>query len=146
MLARMHIEHEVDQRSFESGAQTDVNSKSCAGDLRRTLHVEDAEFRPQIPMRFRLEVERARLPPAADLDVVLFRLPDRHGFVRRVRNARELFPERLVELSHTFVEFGDPFAGLADLRLPRGRVLTGLASRRNFLWPDCGQPSVARSR
>ena len=110
MLSRMHIEHEIDQRSFESGAQTDVNSKSCASDLCRTLHVEDAEFRPQIPMRFRLKFERTRLSPPADLDVVLFRLPNRHGFVRRVRNARELFPKRIVKLSYPFIEFGDPFA------------------------------------
>ena len=38
---------------------------------RRALEIEDAERRPEVPVRLRLEVERARLAVAADFRVVL---------------------------------------------------------------------------
>ena len=59
--------------------------KARAGNLRRALEIEDAERRAEIPVRLRLEVERARLADAAHFDVVGRARADRHARVRQVR-------------------------------------------------------------
>ena len=53
------------------------------------LEVEDAERRPEVPVRLRLEVERARLAVPAHLDVVGGALAHRHAGVRQVRQHQQ---------------------------------------------------------
>ena len=53
--------------------------------LRAALEIDDAERRPEIPMRLRREGERSRRAVATNFDVVLGALADRHGRVRDVR-------------------------------------------------------------
>ena len=60
VLARVQVEHEVDQRAREPRAGAAQHREPRAGDLRAALEVDDAERRPEIPVRLRLEVERAR--------------------------------------------------------------------------------------
>ena len=45
VVLRMHIQHEIDQRAFQFRAQAHVNGKPRAGDLRRAIEIEDAQFR-----------------------------------------------------------------------------------------------------
>ena len=56
---------------------------------RRALEVEDAERRPQVPVRLRLEVERRRLAVAAHFEVVGRALAHRHARVRQVRQRHQ---------------------------------------------------------
>ena len=43
VLARVHVEHEVDERAFESRAGAVQDRKPCGSNLRRTLEIEYAE-------------------------------------------------------------------------------------------------------
>ena len=79
VLARVQIEHEVDERAREPRAGAAQHGEPRAGDLGGALEVDDAERRPEIPVRLRLEVERARLAVAPHFDVVRGALADRHA-------------------------------------------------------------------
>ncbi len=99
VLARVDIQHEVDERPLQLRAHAPVDGKSRAGDFGGTLQVQDAQLRAQVPMRFGFEIELARLAPAADFDVVLGALADRHRFVRNIGNAGQQSPKRFIESS-----------------------------------------------
>src|SRR5689334_24981417 len=43
MLASLHIEHEIDQRAFESRPRAVQNCKTCRRDLGSVFEIEDAE-------------------------------------------------------------------------------------------------------
>jgi hypothetical protein len=51
----VQVEHEVDQRSLESGAGAEVDGESSPGQLGRSVEIEDAELRADFPMRPRCE-------------------------------------------------------------------------------------------
>ena len=76
MLARVQVEHEVDQRARQPGPSTEQDREPRAGHLRRPLEVENAERRTEIPVRLRLEIERAAVTPRAHNDVVCFAFAD----------------------------------------------------------------------
>ena len=84
MLARVQIEHEVDQRPREPRAGAAQHRKPRAGDARGPLEVDDAERGAQIPVRLRREVERPRLADTPHLDVVGRARACRHAFVREI--------------------------------------------------------------
>src|SRR5687767_10599565 len=77
----MQGQHEVDQRTFELRASAQEHRETGTGNLRRALEIEDAEGSAEIPMRFRLEIEGARLAPRPHDDVVFGALPGRHAVV-----------------------------------------------------------------
>ena len=89
MLARVQIEHEVDQRARQPRAGAAQHREAGAGNLRGALEIENAERGAEIPVRLRLEVERARLAVRAGLPVVCGALADRHARVRQVRQHQE---------------------------------------------------------
>ena len=122
VLARVDVEHEVDQRAFQLRAQAPVEGEARAGDLGGALEIEDAEFGAEIPVRLGLEIELRGLAPAAHFDVVGFGAAHRHGFVRDVGNAGEQFLELLVHGFHLLVERGDLLGDGADFLLPLGGV------------------------
>ena len=62
VLARMHVEHEVDQRAFQLARPAPINGEPRAGDLGGAFQIQDAQLRAQIPMRLGFEIELARLP------------------------------------------------------------------------------------
>ena len=70
MLARVQIEHEIDERAREPRTGAEQQREARAGDLRRALEVEDAECRPEVPVCSRGEVERRRIADATHLDVL----------------------------------------------------------------------------
>jgi hypothetical protein len=84
VVARVQIQHEVDQRSLEACAQTGQTREARAGDLRRALEVENAKCGPELPVRPRLEVERSRLAVAPHLDVVRRARAGWHAFMRQI--------------------------------------------------------------
>ena len=68
------------RRALEGGAHPPQHREAGAGDLGGALEVEDAERRPQVPVRLGLEVEATRLAPGP-LDAV-------RGLVRTHRHRR----------------------------------------------------------
>jgi hypothetical protein len=85
----MKIEHEVDQRPFETCADTPINSEASPRHFGSTLHVQNVQLRSEIPVRFRLESEFARRSPTPHFDIVPFVFPNRHAVVGQVRNVRQ---------------------------------------------------------
>jgi hypothetical protein len=90
VLARVQVEHEVDERPRQSRAGPEQEREARACDLRRTLEVEDAECGTEIPVRLGLEVEGPRLAHPADLGLSSALRPTgteawgRFGTVRRI--------------------------------------------------------------
>ena len=97
VLARVDVEHEVDEGALEARADAPVDGEAGAGDFGGTLEIQDAEFGAKIPVGFGLEIELARLAAAADLHVVIGTAADGHGFMRQVRDAGEEIAELIVE-------------------------------------------------
>ena len=119
VLARVHVEHEVDQRALQLRAQAPVHREPRAGDLGRALQIEDAELRPQVPVRLWVRNRtRAACPSGAPRRCPFGCLPtgtDSCGiFGMPASSCAELLVERLDLL----VERGDPVADVADLLLP----------------------------
>src|SRR5262249_7916360 len=61
VFACVEIEHEIDQRAFESRARAAQNGEARAGHPRRALEIDDAERRAELPVRLGIEVEWPRL-------------------------------------------------------------------------------------
>ncbi len=103
MLARVQIEHEVGQRTFELRAQVPINCKARAGELHRAFQIQNAQFRSQIPMRLGSEIELRRRPPASHFHVLFCAVAHGHAGVRKVRNARENVLQANVEIGGSFL-------------------------------------------
>src|SRR4029077_20578821 len=100
-----------------------VDSEARARDFSRAFEVQNAQFRAQIPMRFRSEGKRGRRAPAANFYVVLGALARRNRLVRSVRHAREKLAVAIVYPLCFFIQCGDPLTGFATLLLPLCSVL-----------------------
>jgi hypothetical protein len=68
-------QHEVDERARELRAVADQHGKPRGGPPSSPFEVDDAERRPEIPVRLRREGERPRSAAAMNLDVVVAALP-----------------------------------------------------------------------
>ena len=84
MLARVDVEHEADEGAGEPGPFAQEYGEARARHARRALEVEDAQRRPEIPVRLGFEVENAWRAPAPHLDVVLGAGAFGHARMRRV--------------------------------------------------------------
>jgi len=82
MLLAVQIEHELDQRPFQSRPVTDQHDEACAGDFRCTLEVENAQRRPEVRVILGLEFEVRHRPHDALDTVVLLAGSDRDALVR----------------------------------------------------------------
>src|SRR5437773_888548 len=84
VLARVEVEHPGDERALEARARAAQHVEARAGDLDAALEVDDAELRPQVPVRERREIEAARLAHAAHDHVRGLVGTDGHVGVRQV--------------------------------------------------------------
>ena len=124
------VEKEVDDRAFEPGAEPFIEMEARAGDFGGGLRVEDAEVGADVPVGLRVEVERSRLAPAADLDVFAVVLADRRRVARNVRDLQQQLSllllkrvefvfvslDRFLDLVHFLHDLADVAAALFDLR------------------------------
>ncbi len=102
VLARLDVEHELRERAVQAREPAAQEREARARELRGRLEVEQAEALAEVRVILHREVERARRPPAADLDVVVGRPAD---WRRRVREVRQ--PEQEVaQLRLHAVELG----------------------------------------
>ena len=117
----MHVEHEIDQRALQLGAQVPIEGETRAGDFGGALQIKDAEFGAQIPMGFGLEIEARRIADAADLDVIGRIFAYRDGFVRNIGNAGQEILKFRVHGFHLLIQRGDLGFQSTDLfLLPAG--------------------------
>ena len=66
VLARMHVEHEVDEGALQFGAHVPIEREARAGNFGGAFQVEDAQVLAQVPVGLGFEIERGRRAPAAD--------------------------------------------------------------------------------
>ncbi len=104
MLARVHIEEEVDQRPLQLRAHAPIDGEARARDFGGAFQVENVQLRAQIPVSLGFEIECWRLPPTADLDVVLRGFSHRHRLVRNIGDAGQQGAERFVQSLYPFIE------------------------------------------
>src|SRR4030095_11335345 len=90
VLFGVQVEHEIDQRSRESGAGTDKCRKARGGDLRSSLEVDDAKRGAEIPVRLRGESKRPWFAAASYFDIARCARPYGYARVRHVRNRQEV--------------------------------------------------------
>ncbi len=130
MLAGVHVEHEVDEGALQFGAHVPIQGEAGAGDFGGAFQVQDAEFRPQVPMRFGGEIVGAGLAHAAHFHVVVGVLAHRHGFVRDVGDAGQQILKLGVDALHLLVQGCDLRLQHADL-LPLCRSVLALPQQRS---------------
>jgi len=133
VLARVQIEHEVDQRAPEAGAGAHQHGEACAGHARGAFEIKNAERFAQFPVRFRREVEHARRAPHAHFGILGRALPHRHAFVRQIRERQQ---ERVALRLHRVqrrVEFLDLRGARLVLSENRSRIATFLLRLRHLL-------------
>ena len=114
MLSGVHIEHEVDESALELRAQAPIHRETCARDLGGAFQIENAEFRSEIPVWLGFEIELARLPPAANLDVFVRALADGHDLVRQVRDTGRQALEFVLRVRRLLVQDADAVADFAN--------------------------------
>src|SRR5581483_5454301 len=98
-----------------------IDGEAGAGELGSALQIEHPELLTQFPMWLWLKTKLWRLPPPADLDVVVFAAPDGHAGVRQIGNQRHNCTQLLLELR-------------CELLL----ALSLLAERLSFVHQRCG--------
>src|SRR5207253_7493866 len=89
MLARVHVEHEVDERARQPRAGAAQHRKPSARHPRGALEIENPELGANLPMRLGIEIERSRRAAAADLLVIRRALAGWHARVRKVGQRQE---------------------------------------------------------
>jgi hypothetical protein len=109
VLARVHVEEEVDERPLEAGSGAPEHRKARAADEGAPGKIEHPERLTQLPVSPRLERERARLTPHRHHPIGL--LASLRDLVQRnVRHCKEdLLHPRLVG-PHHLVQLGDALA------------------------------------
>ena len=71
VLARVQIQHELDQRALQRRARSEIKREARAGDLAGALEVEDAQPFTDRDVILRREIDDTRRAPAPDFDIGL---------------------------------------------------------------------------
>ena len=132
MLARMRVQHEVDQRALQLRAQPKIDGKPGAGDFGSPVEIENSQVGADIPMRLGFEVECAGLAERAYHQIVVGGLPDRHRLMRNVRNASQQLAIFRIGFIGDRGESGNPLADFAGHTLQIGSVCAFFAQPGDF--------------
>src|SRR5713226_3583012 len=116
MLARVQVEHEIDQRAFQSRAGAVQNREARAGDLRRALEIENAERRSQVDVILWCEIKFWLRAPAADLRIRRFVFADRYAFVGNVWQNLKEFAQPSLGAGSNFIGFRNPYLQFVGFR------------------------------
>ena len=88
VLQRVCVQHELRQRSMQTGDLAFHHGKARAGQLRTAFKIQ-AQRLAQINMVFDFKVKFARRADFADFDVFSFIFTGRYAFVRQVRDGQQ---------------------------------------------------------
>src|SRR5207302_8598069 len=115
VLARMQIEHEINQRPLEFRTRAGKTNESAPAQLRRALQVEDLQFLAERNVIEHFPGQLRLLPPLAN-DFVRARVfSERHALVRNVWNFEKEIFLLFVEDRGLLVEIRNVNANLSHL-------------------------------
>src|SRR5262249_4210148 len=123
VLARVEVEHEGRECSFQARGRSPEHREARFRDLGGPLEIEEAERFADFVMGLRREGKLSRLPPLSDLGIVLAAGADWHRWMRQVRKLQEEVLDLLVDRLDVTVQRLDAIADLAHARLLGRRVL-----------------------
>ena len=104
-----------------------------AGHLRGALEVENAERRPEIPVRERLEIKLRRLAPCAHHHVVGFALADGHRGMRKIGQRHQQRRSLLLDLIQLDAKLSNLLRPLTIGLQDAARVLALALCARNLV-------------
>ena len=113
MLARVQVEHELDQRAVQARQRSGHQRKPGAGDLAGRFEIEHPERFAEVGVVLGVEIKLSRLAPAADFDVAALVFAVRHAVVRQV--------------GETESDLDDPRLDRGQLRLGRLQLVTEIS-------------------
>ncbi len=87
MLCRMKVEHIVDKGPFESRAGARQDGKSCAGDFRGPVEIQNAERFAEIPMALGGAVKVGGVPHRLVSTIAVGVFSYRHRGMWKIRDA-----------------------------------------------------------
>ncbi len=109
MLARVQVEHEIDQRPFKSRSGAIQDRETGPRNLRRAFEIQNAERCPEVNMIFWIEIKlRLRAPPT-NFDVRGFVFANRNAFVWDVGQHLQNFPHLGLGFIPSAITLGDIF-------------------------------------
>ena len=109
------VDRQAENGQLEQRAVAHERVRAPAREAARPVPVDDAERRHELDVVLRREVELARRADAADLDVVLLALADRHLGSRKARDAQHQVLERRCASARRRLELLDVGADLLGL-------------------------------
>ena len=118
VLAHLPVEHELRDGAVEAGHMAAQEGEACAGKLRTGLEIH-AEGRAEIGMLLRLEIEGARVAPAAHFDIAFLVLALRHIGGGQVGDGCEHMLKLAAQLAVLFFQFGQALLQSGYLGLER---------------------------
>src|SRR4051812_27498932 len=71
MLARMQIQHKIDQCPLQPRASSLVKSEPSSREFCRAAEIQDVQFFTNLPVIFGRKIKLCRLTPAANFSVVV---------------------------------------------------------------------------
>ena len=116
MFARLHFQHEPDERPLQPGAEAGEDGETRPAEFRGALQVEDAQRRAEFVVRTRLEVERARFADAPDFAVRVLVRAHRDFRGRKVRQFEQPLVQLALRLLQPLLDLGHPVRRLRQLR------------------------------
>ena len=126
MLAGVRVEHELRQCALHARDRARQHGEARRGETRARLEIDAAQQLTEVDVVTRLEVERARLAPAPDLDVVVLAGAVGHRVVGQVGQAEHERLEFALDRLQAFLarlellaELGDRLAFRLDVLAPR---------------------------
>src|SRR6266852_8488785 len=109
VLTGVHVEKEIREGALEASSPAFINGEAGARDFRGGGEVENAGTLADFPVWLGSEIEFRRRAPAADFFIVSCACADGNGRVRNIRDGKEEFALRGVQLSDEFVGLLDAF-------------------------------------
>src|SRR5262245_50316610 len=87
MPSGVEIEHIIDQCPFKPGTRSCKDGKTCSGNLRGSIKIQDAKCLTNVPVRLGSSYRLRCSSAGAHFYVARWISPDRHGGVREIGDA-----------------------------------------------------------
>ena len=133
MLARVDVEHEVGQSTFQTGSEAPVDGKARTGKFGGSCQIKHAKLLTDFPMRLGCKSKLWRRAPAAHFHIGMFVVADRHAVLRQVGDATKNVAHGRVFRFGLLFQFLDLVAHRFVLLDQGGGILFVLLEPRDFL-------------
>jgi hypothetical protein len=113
----MHIEHPLNQRALQLGAGPGKHIETRARQFDAAFKIHDAQRGTQIPMRYRLKIEWARLAHRFDDNIFAVVFAKRYILVRQIGHHSQQIIQARLGIVDDFFQPINACVDLAHLRL-----------------------------